>query len=49
MTVEMEIQQLVWVNAHAPEGAREVAMKYVGGNLRAIQVGSPASPECVWT
>ncbi len=47
--METAIQQLMWAHAHAPEGAREVAMKYVGGNLRAIQVGSPASPECVWT
>jgi hypothetical protein len=47
LTVEMAIQHLVWAHAHAPEGAREVAMEYVVGNGRAIQVGSPASQVCL--
>ncbi len=39
LTVETAIQQLVRAHAHAPEGAREVAMEYVTANFRAIQVG----------
>ena len=39
LTVETEIQQLVWAHAHAPEGARAVAMEYVVANGREIQVG----------
>jgi hypothetical protein len=37
--VERAIQQLVWAHAHAPEGARAVAMEYVVANCRAIRVG----------
>jgi len=40
LTVETAIQQLLWAHAHAPEGARGVAMKFVVGNGRAIQVRS---------
>ena len=39
LTVETAIQQLVWAHAHAPEGARGVAMEYVVANCRAIRVG----------
>ena len=39
LTVQTAIPQLVWAHAHAPEGAREVAMEYVVANGRAIQVG----------
>jgi hypothetical protein len=39
LTVATAIQQLVWAHAHAPEGARAVAMEYVVANCRAIQVG----------
>jgi hypothetical protein len=40
LTVETAIQQLVWAHAHAPEGARAVAMEYVVANCRAsIRVG----------
>jgi hypothetical protein len=39
LTVETAIQQLVWAHAHAPEGARAVAMEYVVTNCRAIRVG----------
>jgi len=38
LTVQTAIQQLVWAHAHAPEGARAVAMEYVVANCRAIQV-----------
>jgi hypothetical protein len=38
LTVETAVQQLVWAHAHAPEGARAVAMEYVVANCRAIQV-----------
>ena len=37
--METAIQQLVWAHAHAPEGARAVAMEYVVANCRAIRVG----------
>ena len=43
LTVETAIQQLLWAHAHAPEGARAVAMEYVVANCRAIRVG------CVWS
>ena len=43
LTVQTAIPQLVWAHAHAPEGARAVAMEYVVANCRAIQVGA-----CVW-
>ena len=39
LTVQTAIPQLVWAHAHAPEGARAVAMEYVVANCRAIQVG----------
>jgi hypothetical protein len=39
LTVETAIQQLLWAHAHAPEGARAVAMEYVVANCRAIRVG----------
>jgi hypothetical protein len=39
LTVETAIQQLVWAHAHAPEGARAVAMEYVVANCHAIRVG----------
>ena len=38
LTVETAIQQLLWAHAHAPEGARAVAMEYVVANCRAIRV-----------
>ena len=38
LTLETAVQQLVWAHAHAPEGARAVAMEYVVANCRAIQV-----------
>jgi DNA-binding beta-propeller fold protein YncE len=38
LTVETAIPQLVWAHAHAPEGARAVAMQYVVANCRTIQV-----------
>ena len=37
--METAIPQLAWAHAHAPEGAREVAMEYVVANCVAIQVG----------
>ena len=36
--MQTAIQQLVWAHAHAPEGARAVAMRFVVANCRAIQV-----------
>ena len=36
--METAVEQLVWAHAHAPEGARAVAMEYVVANCRAIQV-----------
>ena len=38
LTVKTAVQQLLWAHAHAPEGARAVAMEYVVANCRAIQV-----------
>jgi len=42
LTEQTAISQLVWAHARAPEGAREIAMKYVVANCGSIQVG------CVW-
>ncbi len=38
LTLETAVQQLVWAHAHAPEGARAVAMEFVVANCGAIQV-----------
>ena len=41
LTVQTAVEQLVWAHAHAPEGARAVAMRFVVANCGAIQVGLP--------
>jgi hypothetical protein len=48
LTVETAIQQLLWAHAHAPEGARAVAMEYVVANCRAIRVGCVRAGHKVW-
>jgi hypothetical protein len=48
LTVDTAVEQLVWAHAHAPEGARTVAMEYVVANCGPIQVSLPRDkPVCL--
>ena len=43
LTAETAIDALVWAHRRGPQGAREVAMKYLVANCRAIQVWYPSA------